>query len=163
MSQCLAVVLAAGEGTRMQSSTPKVLHKIAGLEMVCHVLAACSQAGCDKIALVVGAQGAAIEKHAKDFYAPLEIFCQQQPLGTAHAALAARAALAAAQDDDVLIVCGDTPLLQPQSLRQMRDCLRQGADLVVGGFITDNPTGYGRLIVQQGHLTSAALISAMAG
>jgi len=155
MSQsCLAVVLAAGEGTRMASSTPKVLHKVAGLEMVCHVLAACNGANCDRIALVVNPQGEAIEQVIRVFVPQIEIFHQDRPLGTAHAALAARVALAAAQGGDVLIVFGDTPLLQPQSLMKMRAALAQGADLAVGGFQAQDPTGYGRLIERQGQLVA---------
>jgi len=143
---CLAIVLAAGEGKRMVSSTPKVLHKIAGLEMVCHLLKTLTKAGCDKIALVVGGQAEAIEQRALDFEPRLEIFHQSKPLGTAHAALAAGAALKDAQDKDVLIVFADTPLLEPDALLKMRRLLMQGADLVVSGFYPPNPTGYGRLI-----------------
>jgi len=155
MSQsCLAVVLAAGEGSRMISSTPKVLHKIAGLEMVCHVLAALRQAQCDEIALVVGEKGEEIEKCARHFDPQIKIFYQDKPLGTAHAALSARAALTKAQGGDVLIVFADTPLLEAQSLTRMRTALAQGADLVVGGFHAPNPAGYGRLIELGGQLTA---------
>jgi len=151
---CLAVVLAAGVGTRMLSTRGKVLHKIAGLEMVCHVLASLRQSGCHKIALVVGQKAAELEKTARNFEPAVEIYCQDKPLGTAHAALAARPALERAQNSDVLIVFGDTPLLQSQALTKMRLALAEGADLVVSGFTTPDPTGYGRLIEENGQLTA---------
>jgi len=186
---CLAVVLAAGEGKRMLSARPKVLHKIAGLEMVCHVMLALSQAGCDQMALVVGRYAEEITKSTQNFAPTCEIYSesggkptrlnvkktndnkksvycdvsgfekitvyhQDQPLGTAHAALAARAALEDNQDADVLIVFGDTPLLEPPALARMREELAQGADVVVSGFYPENPTGYGRLIEKAGHVVA---------
>jgi len=151
---CLAVVLAAGEGKRMLSTKPKVLHKIAGLEMVCHVLTALRQADCDKIALIIGRQGDEIEKSARAFEPELEIYRQDRPLGTAHATLTAREALQQEQEGEVLIVFGDTPLLQAQDLIKMRMRLSCGADLVVSGFSTPNPTGYGRLIEKSGRLVA---------
>jgi len=152
MSQsCLSVVLAAGEGKRMRSTKPKVLHKIAGLEMVCHVLASLRQLPNNHIALIVRKQDQEVENVARSFDPDLDIFYQEKPLGTAHAALAARKALEKAQGD-VLIVFGDTPLLESQTLMRMRAKLAEGADLVVSGFYPKNPTGYGRLIEEDGQL-----------
>ena len=89
---CLAVVLAAGEGTRMKSSQPKVLHALAGRSMLAHVLAALAAADVDQVAVVVGPGHGAVEAEAKKLKPGAEIFLQSDRRGTAHAVLAARAA-----------------------------------------------------------------------
>ena len=142
---CLSIVLAAGEGTRMKSSLPKVLHAVAGLPLVCHVVKAVQGTGKSDVALVVG-RGAedvcgAVEKIA----GPVSSFEQTERLGTAHAVLAAREAIANGYDD-LLIVFGDTPLIEAQSLQAARARLADGADIVVIGFRPASPHGYGRLI-----------------
>jgi bifunctional UDP-N-acetylglucosamine pyrophosphorylase / glucosamine-1-phosphate N-acetyltransferase len=149
---CLCVVLAAGEGTRMKSALPKVLHPIAGLPMVVHVVRAALAAGGD-VALVAG-NGADEVRTAVEPYAPgIEIFVQEQRLGTAHAVLQAREAIARGYDD-VLVVFGDHPLLEPEELAAARRRLAKGAAVVVFGFRPDDPAAYGRLIEQGGRLVA---------
>ena len=149
---CLCVVLAAGEGTRMKSALPKVLHPIAGLPMVVHVVRAALAAGGD-IALVAG-NGADKVKAAVAPHAPgVAIFEQAQRLGTAHAVLQAREAIARGYDD-LLVVFGDTPLIEAQAPSAARARLAAGAHVVVIGFRTNAPTGYGRLIERDGRLVA---------
>jgi len=150
---CLSIILAAGEGTRMKSALPKVLHRIAGLPMVAHVARAAEAAGSGDLALVIG-YGAEQMREAVPAFAPgAEIFVQEERLGTAHAVLSARSAIARGYDD-VLVMFGDTPLIDPAALADARARLAAGADLVVLGFRTENPTGYGRLIEKDGALVA---------
>jgi bifunctional UDP-N-acetylglucosamine pyrophosphorylase/glucosamine-1-phosphate N-acetyltransferase len=148
---CLSIILAAGEGTRMKSATPKVLHEIAGLPMVAHVAAAAKRAGGNSVALVVGHGADAVRKAANRFDPAPEIFVQSERLGTAHAVLAAREAIAKGHDD-VLVMFGDTPLIEAEPLLAARRKLAEGAAVVVVGFRPQNPAGYGRLIEKDGKL-----------
>jgi bifunctional UDP-N-acetylglucosamine pyrophosphorylase / glucosamine-1-phosphate N-acetyltransferase len=150
---CLAVVLAAGEGTRMRSARPKVLHAIAGRSLLAHVLDAVSAAGGTMTAVVVGPGADEVATEARRVLPDAEIFVQAQRQGTAHAVLAARAAIARAPDD-VLVIFGDTPLIRPQTLTRIRDGLATGAAVVVLGFRPKDPTGYGRLVVDGGELVA---------
>jgi bifunctional UDP-N-acetylglucosamine pyrophosphorylase / glucosamine-1-phosphate N-acetyltransferase len=143
---CLAIVLAAGEGTRMRSRHPKVMHRIAGKPMLAHVLDAVVGSGATACAVVVGPQQPAVAGEARRAVASAEIFVQSERRGTAHAVLAAREAIARGADD-VLIVFGDTPLVLPQTLARLRAALTDGAAVAVLGFRPKNPTGYGRLLL----------------
>ena len=150
---CLSVILAAGEGTRMKSAMPKVLHPVAGLPMVAHVVKAAEASGADAIALVVGHGADAMRKAAEKLAPEADIFVQEKRLGTAHAVLAARAAIARGHDD-ILVMYGDTPLIDADVLLTAREKLANGAAVVVIGFRTDRPTGYGRLIEKDGKLAA---------
>jgi bifunctional UDP-N-acetylglucosamine pyrophosphorylase/glucosamine-1-phosphate N-acetyltransferase len=150
---CLAVVLAAGEGTRMRSAQPKVLHAVAGQSLLAHTLTAVRLAGGDAISVVVGPLAEDVALEARRMAPEAEIFVQQERRGTAHAVLAARSALERCPDD-VLIVFADTPLLRPATLREMRKALAQGASLVVLAFRARDPAGYGRLILRDGELVA---------
>jgi bifunctional UDP-N-acetylglucosamine pyrophosphorylase / glucosamine-1-phosphate N-acetyltransferase len=143
---CLAIVLAAGEGTRMKSATPKVLHRVAGLPMLGHVLKAADASGADAIAVVIGPEMAAVSPFLAREAPDARTFVQEQRLGTAHAVLTARKALAAGPDQ-VLVMYGDTPLVTAATLKKMRAGLARGADLVVLGFRPADPARYGRLIM----------------
>ncbi|KQZ13059.1 bifunctional N-acetylglucosamine-1-phosphate uridyltransferase/glucosamine-1-phosphate acetyltransferase [Mesorhizobium sp. Root554] len=153
MSQrtCLSIILAAGEGTRMKSALPKVLHKLAGLPLVGHVVKATETAGAGDLALVVGHGAEEMRKAAEKFAPGANIFMQEKRLGTANAVLAARDAISQGYDD-VLVIFGDTPLIDPAALTVARLKLAEGAAVVVIGFRTDNPAGYGRLIEKDGKL-----------
>jgi bifunctional UDP-N-acetylglucosamine pyrophosphorylase / glucosamine-1-phosphate N-acetyltransferase len=144
---CLAVVLAAGEGTRMRSARPKVLHSIANRSLLAHVLDAVRAAGGTTAAVVVGPNADAVANEAKRALSDAEIFVQSERRGTAHAVLAAKDAIARTPDD-VLVIFADTPLIRPETLLRMRDALAQGAAVAVLGFRPRDPTGYGRLILQ---------------
>jgi bifunctional UDP-N-acetylglucosamine pyrophosphorylase/glucosamine-1-phosphate N-acetyltransferase len=143
--RCLAIILAAGEGTRMKSARPKVLHEIAGRPMLGHVLRGVVAAGADSVAVVVGPDAAAVTAMAEKAAPGVRVFVQSERLGTAHAVLAARAAIAEGWDD-VLVVYADTPLLKPETLKALRARLTSGADVAVLGFDARDPAGYGRLI-----------------
>lgn len=148
---CLAVILAAGESTRMKSSQSKVLHPVANRPMIAHVVEALAKAGISDIALVLGRDAEKVEAAAKNAAITNSVHIQTERLGTAHAVLAARDAIARGYDD-VLVVFGDTPLITETPLIAARDGLANGADVVVIGFETADPTGYGRLIVEDGEL-----------
>ena len=142
---CLAVVLAAGEGTRMRSALPKVLHAVAGRSMLAHVLGAVKDAGTSAAAVVVGPDSDAVAAEAKRVLPGAQVFVQAERRGTAHAVLAARKALAKGADD-ILVIFGDTPLVGAETLKRLRGALRAGASVAVLGFRPADPTGYGRLI-----------------
>ncbi|MDB5545143.1 MAG: UDP-N-acetylglucosamine diphosphorylase/glucosamine-phosphate N-acetyltransferase [Hyphomicrobiales bacterium] len=150
---CLAIVLAAGEGTRMKSSRPKVLHEVGGRAMLAHVLASLADAGANAVAVVVGPGRDDVADAARLASPGAEIFVQTERLGTAHAVLAARAALARGYDD-VLVLFADTPLVTTAALVALRSTLAQGAALAALGFEPDDPTGYGRLLIADGRLTA---------
>src|SRR5262245_66061198 len=129
---CLAIGLAAAEGTRMRSARPKVLHEIAKQSLLAHVLAAVRQAGGSEIAVVVGPDAGAVSAEATRCEPGAKIFVQKERRGTAHAVLAAADALSQAADD-VLVIFGDTPLIRPQTLGRMREALANGAAVAVLG------------------------------
>ena len=143
---CLTVVLAAGEGTRMKSALPKVMHAIAGRPMLGHVLSAAKEAGSGRLALVLGPAMEQVRAYAGQAAAGAALFEQGERLGTAHAVLAARDALREGADD-VVVLYGDTPLIAADTLRKVRAALAEGADIVVLGFRAADPFGYGRLIL----------------
>ncbi len=143
---CLAIVLAAGEGTRMRSALPKVLHAVAGRSLLAHVLMAIGEAEIMATAVVVGPGQGAVEAEARRVLPSAECFVQHQRRGTADAVLAAKAAIER-RPDDVLIVYGDTPFIQSTTLERLRAPLATGAAVTVLGFRAADPFGYGRLIV----------------
>lgn len=151
---CLSIVLAAGEGTRMKSALPKVLHPIAGLPMLAHVVRAVEEAGGDEVAIVVGHGGETVRKAAEGFAPKARLFEQTERLGTAHAVLAAREAIAEGFDD-LLVVFGDTPLLAAEELAAARRRrVEEGAAVVVLGFRPEDPGAYGRLVEEGGRLVA---------
>ncbi|RCL00182.1 MAG: bifunctional UDP-N-acetylglucosamine pyrophosphorylase / Glucosamine-1-phosphate N-acetyltransferase [Candidatus Tokpelaia sp. JSC189] len=148
---CLSVILAAGEGTRMKSAVPKVLHKIGGLPLVCHVVRAMQAVSSRKMIVVVGSEAEIVAAAVRPFVADVAIVEQKKRLGTAHAVLAAREELQKSVDD-VLIAFGDTPLIEETALADARKALKNGADIVAMGFRTNKPMGYGRLVEKGGQL-----------
>lgn len=143
---CLAIVLAAGQSKRMRSDRPKVLHELAGRSLLAHVLASVSAAGAERVALVVGQGHDAVVKEAKSVAPDIDVFVQSPALGTAHAVLAAKAAIAEGYDD-ILVAFGDTPLVQPETFARLRAGLSaRGRAVAALGFLASNPRGYGRLI-----------------
>ncbi|MGU3362350.1 bifunctional UDP-N-acetylglucosamine diphosphorylase/glucosamine-1-phosphate N-acetyltransferase GlmU [Methylobacterium sp. M6A4_1b] len=140
-----AIVLAAGKGTRMRSDLPKVLHRVAGRTMLGHVLAAARGAGAGRIAVVVEPGQEAVAREVAALAPGAAIYPQAERLGTAHAVLAARAALEAG-DDDVVIAFGDTPLITAATLARLRAPLAEGAAVAVLAFETQQPAGYGRVL-----------------
>ena len=150
---CLAIVLAAGEGTRMRSALPKVLHAIAGRSLLAHVLAAVAETKVASAAVVVGPHQEAVAAEAERVLPGAQCFVQQERRGTAHAVLAARSAIER-RPDDILIVYGDTPLIRAETLKKLRAPLAAGAAVAVLGFRPAEPGGYGRLVVHDNKLVA---------
>lgn len=148
---CLAILLAAGEGTRMRSNRPKVLHEVGGRSLLGHALAALATAGADKVVVVVGPGRADVAEAARSLLPSAVIAVQSERRGTAHAALAAREALAEGYDD-VIVAFADTPLVKPETFGALRAELAAGAGVVALGFEARDPTGYGRLLLRDGAL-----------
>jgi len=151
MRKSLAVVLAAGEGTRMRSAVPKVLHPVGQLPLLAHVLKALAAAAVDRVAVVIGPDHAAVAELVAAHAPNASTHVQAERRGTAHAVLAAREALSE-RADDVMVLFGDTPFIAPDTIRLMRGVLADGAAVVVGGMTPEDPHGYGRLIMEGGRL-----------
>ena len=114
---CLAIVLAAGEGTRMRSARPKVLHAVAGRSLLAHVLDAVRGAGSDRDRRGGRPRRMTRSRPRRGTSLPdAEMFVQTERRGTAHAVLAARRPRSTQGADDVLVIFGDTPLIRPQTL-----------------------------------------------
>ena len=137
----------------MKSARPKALHEIAGKSMLGHVLAAVAAAGAQDLALVVGPDRDDVAAEARKFVPGASIFVQSQRRGTAHAVLAARAAIASGYDD-ILIAYADIPLLRAQTLAALLDAVGQGAAVAALGFVAQDPAGYGRLIERDGKIVA---------
>ena len=139
-----AIILAAGAGTRMKSALPKVLHKVAGLALLGHVVAALKGAGVDRIVVVTSAAGEDVRFHAKML--GVECVIQHQQLGTGHAAASARDALADFSGT-LLIVNGDMPLLTSDTIGA---CLmaQDRTGLALLAFEAADPASYGRVVLR---------------
>src|SRR6476659_5025866 len=149
----LTIVLAAGEGTRMRSGMPKVLHPVAGQSMLAHVLGAAPKGAGAALAVVVGPGHEAVAAETKRLRPDALTFVQHERLGTAHAVLAARDAIGRGADD-LLVVFGDTPLISPATFERLRTPLKNGAALAVLGFRAADPPGYGRRLVEDNRLVA---------
>ena len=143
MSDLLAVILAAGKGTRMKSALPKVLHTIGGKPMVQHVLDAAKMAGATQHVVVVGFGGESVETTLRD---QAEYVVQSQQLGTGHAVMQAQELLQSF-DGTIMVLCGDTPLLRGQTLAKLfAEHQAAKASATVLTACMANPNGYGRVI-----------------
>jgi bifunctional UDP-N-acetylglucosamine pyrophosphorylase/glucosamine-1-phosphate N-acetyltransferase len=145
MTELLSIILVAGEGTRMRSAMPKVLHRVGGLPMVAHAIRSAQGAGTGKIAVVIGPNHDDLRAAVAKVAPAAAVFEQTYRLGTGHAVREAREAFAAAQGN-VIVLYGDTPLVTSATIASVTGKLDAGADLVVVGFEPENPTGYGRLL-----------------
>src|SRR5260221_2423911 len=149
----LTIVLAAGEGTRMRSAMPKVLHPLAGQSLLAHVLEAAPKGTDAALAVVIGPDHKAVADEIKRIRPEAAMYVQRERLGTAHAVLAAREAIGRGADD-LLVVFGDTPLISAATFGRLRTPLKNGAALAVLGFRAADPTGYGRLLVEGDRLVA---------
>jgi bifunctional UDP-N-acetylglucosamine pyrophosphorylase/glucosamine-1-phosphate N-acetyltransferase len=143
-----AVVLAAGQGTRMKSATAKVLHELAGKPLAWYAVRAALDAGASPVVVVVGHQAAAVEERLRAELpgAPLRFALQTEQKGTAHAVLAARAALRGVAGP-VAILSGDVPLLSAATLRRVVAARgRARAPLALATMALAEPRGYGRVV-----------------
>ncbi len=149
MEDLAVVVLAAGQGTRMKSKTPKVLHRLAGKPMVCHVLDAVSVLDPSKVVLVIGHEG---EQVRRALERSLEFVEQTEQMGTGHAVLRARPLLEG-MADHILVLYGDTPLLRGDTLQGLVDLhYRSGATITMLVAQAEDPRGYGRIIRVDGEI-----------
>ena len=142
----LTIILAAGKGTRMKSAVPKVLHRVGGLSLLGHVLRSVEELGSDRVAVVIGPDMDDVRSEACARAPGAEVFIQEQQLGTAHAVLAARGAIARHGGGDVLVVFADTPFITPATLADLRSTLNAETPIAVLGFEAADPNGYGRLL-----------------
>ena len=144
-SQLAAVVLAAGKSTRMKSELPKVLHPVCGQTMIDHVLNTVRQAGVGRIVVIVGHKADEV-KAALQHHSDVEFALQAEQKGTGHAVMMAEEALGE-HAGAVLVLAGDTPLLQATSLQKLlAEQQSQQAACVVGTAVTQNNAGLGRIV-----------------
>ena len=143
MANLTAVILAAGKGTRMKSKLPKVLHKVGGHPMLEHVMDAAEAAGCRDNVVVIG-HGAELVRELVGSRARIAL--QAEQLGTGHAVLQAADTL---KDftGTVMILCGDTPLLEAEELKKFyAEHVKSGAAATVMSAMMEDPFGYGRIL-----------------
>lgn len=148
-----AIILAAGQGTRMKSPLPKVLHPVGGRAMLDHAIDAAEGLGCERIVVVVGAHSPEVGAHVTRRLGAGAVAVQDPPLGTGHAVLAARKALHGF-DGDVVVTYGDVPLLRANDIAPVF----AGTGVTVIGFEACDPAAYGRLILEGE--TLAAIVEA---
>lgn len=143
--QLTVAILAAGQGTRMRSDLPKVLHPVAGRSLVAEVLDVARQLAPARLALVVGHGADQVRATLGEL--PDGVYVLQAPqLGTGHAVAQARPALDG-WGDTVLVLYGDTPLMRPETLRSLLERHEsKGAVVTLLTFLPDDPTGYGRIV-----------------
>lgn len=140
-----AIILAAGQGKRMKSETPKMLHKVGGRALVDWSIALAHDLNCARTVVVIPPNAPALEERVTSVLGAGSTAVQEIPRGTGDAAKSAAAALADF-DGDVVVYFGDTPLIRVETLARMFDARSAGSDIVVLAFHTDDPTGYGRII-----------------
>lgn len=140
-----AVILAAGKGTRMYSEKPKVLHTLAGRPMAKHVIDTCANLGAQNIHLVYGHGGDQMKQALQD--EPVNWVLQAEQLGTGHAVN--QAAPDFADDEKVLILYGDVPLISSETIENLLDAQPTGG-IALLTVILDKPMGYGRIIRKNG-------------
>lgn len=147
MNKLYTLILAAGKGTRMKSDLPKVIHKIDGKELVKYVIKQAKDVGSTEIWLITGHKGHLVrEATAEDKVFYVE---QREQLGTGHAVMQAEDQLKS-KDGDVLILCGDVPVLKGETLKRFRDFHNaSGASATVMTTKFDDPFGYGRIITNE--------------
>lgn len=150
---CIGVVLAAGKGTRLKSDLPKVLHPVLGKPMLQRVLESLAPLGLEKVIIVIGHQAQRVEAMVGELTLPFPVaFVVQEPqLGTGHAVMQVEPVLPRQSDVDVLVTCGDMPLIPTERYQTLlsRHAGSQAAVSLVSVALPD-PTGYGRIIRENG-------------
>jgi len=141
-----AIILAAGQGTRMKSKTVKVLHPVGGRPMLDWSVDLARTSGADRIVTVYGAHSPAVKDAAEALGTRTAL--QDPPRGTGHAVLAAREALADVEGA-AIVLYADTPLITPQTVARVFEALEAGASVAVLGFEPEDPAAYGRLILDE--------------
>lgn len=142
MDKFKAVILAAGKGTRMNSDLPKVLHKVQGKPMVHYSIQAAKDAGASEVDVIVGYQSQLVRREVVDVVQFTE---QREQLGTGHAVNSARDFIGT--EGDILVLCGDTPLITASTIQRLYDKHKHESNgVTVLSAIMDDPTGYGRIV-----------------
>lgn len=137
-----AIILAAGKGTRMKSKLPKVVHKVCGKEMVNHVINVSKKSGVSEIVAILGHESEIVQSVLPE---GTKVAMQTEQLGTGHAVMMANDYIS--EDDTIVVLCGDTPLVNPDTLENLfKYHLDNGYHATVLTTKVDNPTGYGRII-----------------
>ena len=145
MSRKIAVVLAAGKGTRMKTELPKVLVPACGRPLVEYVLDVLDQIGVDQSLVVVGYRAEQVQE-ALAHRSNVEFVLQSPQLGTGHAVQVCEPLLRE-HDGPVLVLTGDSPMTRPESLEQLLACYQQSRPAcVLGTLVKDDPTGLGRIV-----------------
>lgn len=150
-----AIILAAGKGTRMKSDKPKVVHEVLGKPMVYYSIEAAKNAGCEKVCVIVGYKAEEVEHSIYATYESLGLAdemnnrvsyaLQKEQLGTGHAVKCASDFIG--NDGDVVVLCGDTPLVTADTLESaIRRHKTDGNGVTVISAMLDDPFGYGRII-----------------
>lgn len=147
MNELTVIILAAGEGTRMESVLPKLLHPVAGLPIVSHVVRAAVDAKAANIGVITAPGREKLQAAVSAIAPKAQFFEQLEQKGTAHAAQMAKPMWENAKGY-VAIVYGDHPLLRAENFNLVIDKLNAGKDVVILGFSPDDPTGYGRFITK---------------
>ena len=150
----IAIILAAGKGTRMGSDLPKVVHEVGGRPMVCAVVDACRGAGCERVVLVVGYKQEVVRdliaKQGAAWSKGIEFAVQEQQLGTGHAVLSAKAGLGETVNEKgrpCFVLAGDGPLIRAETLRTLlKTHTEMNAAATLATSVIDDPTGYGRIV-----------------
>jgi bifunctional UDP-N-acetylglucosamine pyrophosphorylase/glucosamine-1-phosphate N-acetyltransferase len=157
-SSLLTIVLAAGKGTRMRSSLPKVLHPIGGRPMIHYVLETTVSLQPDQVALVISPSQESVTLSACEIVPKLVSVVQEQQLGTAHAVLSARSLMENFKGI-ILVLFGDTPLICQETLLKVLDCFKSPSRpaVVVLGMQLDDPKMYGRIITSQENQVEAII------
>ena len=150
------VILAAGMGTRMKSDKAKVLHEIAGRPMIAYVVEAAQKIAGDDVVVVIGHQASAV-RASLSVYPQLLFAHQDQQLGTAHAVSCALPHIPA-HCEQVIILCGDVPLIQPETIAGLvKDHKDDNRDISLLAVELDNPCGYGRVLVNENNSIAAII------
>lgn len=140
------ILLAAGQGSRMNSDLPKVLHPLAGAPLIAHALASAQSVSPDRVIVVTGTGADLVDAALRDIDPDLRITHQTEQHGTGHAVLQAVPELAGFSGD-VIVLYGDTPFIRPETLEAMLKARAKGAAVVVLGLEAKVPAAYGRLIL----------------
>ena len=151
MGKIKCLILAAGKGTRMASDLPKVLHKVCDKPMVVYPLQAAAEAGAEESCVIIGYKGSLVKNEVESYIrigeikGPVAFAEQKEQLGTGHAVKCAADFIGV--DGNVMILCGDTPLITGATLKKLVDThVKSGNGVTVLSAILPDATGYGRII-----------------
>ena len=146
-----AIVLCAGSGTRMKSNLPKVLHEIGGFPLIHHAMTTANALNAVKTIIVVGHEAKKVSSSAISFDEEAIIVEQKEQLGTGHAVQQAMPSLSE-YEGNVIILYGDVPFINADTVNKMIEKRQSGSDIVILGFKAEVPGSYGRIISQNGKI-----------